>query len=112
MIIPIKCFTCGTLLANKYAYYCEEVRKRKLARGAPQMKPLYPIEIRRLSLTMTDPTCNRSQGDLQDASKAIDMKYSSQFTRSSKISSLYFFIICSIYRYMYIIVSNLRISKL
>ena len=30
MIIPIKCFTCGTILANKYRFYCEEVRKRKL----------------------------------------------------------------------------------
>ena len=30
MIIPIKCFTCGTILANKYRYYCEEVRKRKI----------------------------------------------------------------------------------
>jgi DNA-directed RNA polymerase subunit N (RpoN/RPB10) len=29
MIIPIKCFTCGTVLADKYQYYCEEVRKRK-----------------------------------------------------------------------------------
>ena len=29
MIIPIKCFTCGTVLADKYRYYCEEVRKRK-----------------------------------------------------------------------------------
>ena len=27
MIIPIKCFTCGTVLADKYAFYCEEVRK-------------------------------------------------------------------------------------
>lgn len=32
MIIPIKCFTCGTLLADKYQYYCEQIRKRKLAR--------------------------------------------------------------------------------
>ena len=30
------------------------------------------------TLTITDPTCSRSQGDLQDASKAMDMKYSSQ----------------------------------
>ena len=30
MIIPIKCFTCGTVLANKYRYYCEEVRQRKM----------------------------------------------------------------------------------
>ena len=25
MIIPIKCFTCGTVLADKYRYYCEQV---------------------------------------------------------------------------------------
>lgn len=30
MIIPIKCFTCGEVLANKYRYYCDEVRKQKL----------------------------------------------------------------------------------
>ncbi len=33
MIIPIKCFTCGMVLADKYRYYCEEVRKRKLAKN-------------------------------------------------------------------------------
>lgn len=32
MIIPIKCFTCGKLIANKYRFYLEEVRKRKLAK--------------------------------------------------------------------------------
>ena len=31
MIIPIKCFTCGTVLANKYRFYTEEVRRRKHA---------------------------------------------------------------------------------
>jgi DNA-directed RNA polymerase subunit N (RpoN/RPB10) len=31
MIIPIKCFTCGNVLADKYRYYLEEVRKRKLS---------------------------------------------------------------------------------
>ena len=25
MIIPIKCFTCGEVLANKYRYYLEQV---------------------------------------------------------------------------------------
>lgn len=29
MIIPIKCFTCGMVLANKYSYYCREVIRRK-----------------------------------------------------------------------------------
>ena len=29
MIIPVKCFTCGKVLANKYRYYINEVRKIK-----------------------------------------------------------------------------------
>jgi DNA-directed RNA polymerase subunit N (RpoN/RPB10) len=32
MIIPVKCFTCGMVIANKYRYYIEEVRKKKLAK--------------------------------------------------------------------------------
>ena len=41
MIIPIKCFTCGKVIANKYRYYCEEVRKRKLARDMDVEKVIY-----------------------------------------------------------------------
>jgi DNA-directed RNA polymerase subunit N (RpoN/RPB10) len=41
MIIPIKCFTCGTILANKYRYYCEEVRKRKLSKDMHTDKVVY-----------------------------------------------------------------------
>jgi DNA-directed RNA polymerase subunit N (RpoN/RPB10) len=33
MIIPIKCFTCGTVLANKYRYYQDQVRKIKIQKG-------------------------------------------------------------------------------
>jgi DNA-directed RNA polymerase subunit N len=33
MIIPVKCFTCGNVIANKYRYYQAEVRKRKLAKN-------------------------------------------------------------------------------
>ena len=29
MIIPIKCFTCGQVLADKYRYFIEKVRKEK-----------------------------------------------------------------------------------
>ena len=31
MIIPVKCFTCGNVLADKYRYYTEEVRRIKSA---------------------------------------------------------------------------------
>jgi len=37
MIIPIKCFTCGMVLADKYRYYLEEVRKRKLAKNMEKL---------------------------------------------------------------------------
>lgn len=32
MIIPIKCFTCGMVIADKYRYYNEQVRKKKIAK--------------------------------------------------------------------------------
>jgi DNA-directed RNA polymerase subunit N (RpoN/RPB10) len=32
MIIPVKCFTCGNVIANKYRYYQEQVCKKKLAK--------------------------------------------------------------------------------
>jgi DNA-directed RNA polymerase subunit N (RpoN/RPB10) len=30
MIIPIKCFTCGMVLADKYRYYLAEVARKKM----------------------------------------------------------------------------------
>lgn len=41
MIIPIKCFTCGTVLADKYRYYQNEVRKRKIQQGESLDKVVY-----------------------------------------------------------------------
>ena len=41
MIIPIKCFTCGNVLADKYRYYLEEVRKKKLAKNLDIEKVIY-----------------------------------------------------------------------
>ncbi len=33
MIIPIKCVTCGKVIADKYEYYLSEVKKLKMERG-------------------------------------------------------------------------------
>ena len=41
MIIPVKCFTCGMVIGDKYRYYVEEVRKRKLAKDMDISKVLY-----------------------------------------------------------------------
>ena len=31
MIIPVRCYTCGKLLADKYEYYKKELIRKKLA---------------------------------------------------------------------------------
>jgi len=40
MIIPIKCFTCGTVIADKYRYYIEKVEEAKKAQGQDG-EPIY-----------------------------------------------------------------------
>jgi DNA-directed RNA polymerase I, II, and III subunit RPABC5 len=41
MIIPVRCFTCGNVLADKYEYFQKEVRRIKLARGASVDRVVY-----------------------------------------------------------------------
>ena len=41
MIIPIKCFTCGKVLADKYRWYLDEVKKRKLSKNIDYDKVVY-----------------------------------------------------------------------
>ena len=41
MIIPVKCFTCGMVLADKYRYFQNEVRKIKLSQGMDLEKVTY-----------------------------------------------------------------------
>lgn len=41
MIIPVKCFTCGQVLADKYEYYLREVRVIKMKEDLPQDTVVY-----------------------------------------------------------------------
>ena len=41
MIIPVRCFTCGEILADKYRYYQEQVRKIKAEKGMDTEKVVY-----------------------------------------------------------------------
>ena len=41
MIIPIKCFTCGNVLADKYRYFQKEVRRIKIQKGTDVEKVVY-----------------------------------------------------------------------
>lgn len=41
MIIPVKCFSCGEVLGNKYLYYVKKVREMKLSRNMDVKKVVY-----------------------------------------------------------------------
>ena len=41
MIIPIKCFTCGKVLADKYLYFLKRVRNIKEKEGFDIKKVIY-----------------------------------------------------------------------
>ena len=41
MIIPIKCFTCGKVLADKYNYFLKRVREIKEKEGLDIQKVIY-----------------------------------------------------------------------
>ena len=41
MIIPVKCFTCGTVLANKYEYFIEKVKQDKIKKGIDVERVMY-----------------------------------------------------------------------
>jgi DNA-directed RNA polymerase subunit N (RpoN/RPB10) len=41
MIIPVKCFTCGSVLADKYRYFQDQVRKMKITNNQQIDKVVY-----------------------------------------------------------------------
>ena len=44
MIIPVKCFTCGKVLGDKYRYYLKEVKKIKFEKDVDIDKVIYLTE--------------------------------------------------------------------
>ena len=41
MLIPVKCFTCGKVLGNKYEFYIREIQKRKISKDMQVDKVKY-----------------------------------------------------------------------
>jgi len=64
MLIPVKCFTCGKVIGNRYNYYLKEVIKRKEQMGE------IPQEIQYLDDKSIDKTV---EGLLLDELKLKDM---------------------------------------
>ena len=57
MLIPIKCFTCGKVLADHYRYFITEVRKMKAAKSMEVDNVIY------LTKVQTDKT---PEGEMMD----------------------------------------------
>jgi DNA-directed RNA polymerases I, II, and III subunit RPABC5 len=41
MLIPVKCFTCGAVLADKYRFYLKEIEKKKIDKNMEVNRVLY-----------------------------------------------------------------------
>lgn len=57
MSIPIKCFTCGNVLGDKYRYYLQLVASKKISKGVHTDKIVY------LTTENSDKT---SEGEVMD----------------------------------------------
>tara|TARA_B100000963_G_C22624159_1_gene671466 strand:+ start:2180 stop:2413 length:234 start_codon:yes stop_codon:yes gene_type:complete len=44
MIIPVKCFTCGKVLGDKYRFYLTETKKKKISKSLEIDKIIYLSE--------------------------------------------------------------------
>jgi DNA-directed RNA polymerase I, II, and III subunit RPABC5 len=64
MIIPIKCFTCGNVLANKYRHYLEQVRQKKLVKG---------LQINRVVYLTRDNMEKSAEGEALDELRLFNM---------------------------------------
>ena len=68
MIIPVRCFTCGFVLADKYRYFQDQTRKIKMRDGVQVDKVVYLTKTNKEktpegmvldSLGIIDPCCRR-----------------------------------------------------
>lgn len=68
MIIPVKCFTCGFVLADKYRYFQDQTRKIKMRDGIQVDKVVYLTKTNKEKtpegtvlddLGIIDPCCRR-----------------------------------------------------
>lgn len=69
MIIPVRCFTCSMVIADKYRYYLEEVRKKKLAKR----KNDEPIETDKVLYLTKEFKQKTAEGEVMDDLNIVKM---------------------------------------
>ena len=61
MIIPVKCVTCGRVIADKYRYYLREVQKKKLGEQYDQN-----VKIEKFTYLTTRNISKTTEGEVLD----------------------------------------------
>ena len=69
MIIPVKCVTCGKVLANKYRYFLEQVRKKKLEKMGDGEDSGY---VQKTIYLTKENTAKTAEGEVLDDLKLTD----------------------------------------
>jgi len=69
MIIPVKCVTCGKVLANKYRYFLEQVRKKKLDKMSAGEDSGY---VQKTIYLTKENTAKTAEGEVLDDLKLTD----------------------------------------
>jgi DNA-directed RNA polymerase I, II, and III subunit RPABC5 len=64
MIIPVKCFTCGCVLADKYRFFQDEVRKNKINKG---------FQVEKVTYLTKDTMDKTSEGEVLDQLKLVNV---------------------------------------
>ncbi|OHS94429.1 DNA-directed RNA polymerases I, II, and III subunit RPABC5 [Tritrichomonas foetus] len=54
MLIPIRCFTCGAMIANKYESYCDLLKEGKTPEEALNILKIHRFCCRRMFLAHAD----------------------------------------------------------
>ena len=66
MLIPVKCFTCGKVIGDKYNYYVQEIIKRKgQLKDTPNQEDIQYLDENSIHKTV--------EGELLDELKMTDM---------------------------------------
>lgn len=71
MIIPVKCFTCGGVLADKYRYYQQEVRRIKMVLN--EENPEKKVDINKVVYLTKKNMDKTPEGEVMDSLKLFNV---------------------------------------
>jgi DNA-directed RNA polymerase I, II, and III subunit RPABC5 len=87
MIIPIRCFTCGKVIADKYEYYLKEVEKLQKKDDYPNQNP--PSRKGKEKVTEEEPPVHKQFDSLHPGPILVNLGLYRYCCRRHMISTVY-----------------------